>query len=308
MRFLSREHFELLKGLGIMAVLICHIGGYSGLTYFTPLGGIGVALFLFCSGYGLRCSYTDTGLKHFWKKKIIGVYSTYFLIELVTAFVFARNLKTIVLDLLLIRPAYSYGWYMQYLFGCYLIFWLVFKFIKRENIRIITLCSLSVCSFFVFDGLRGEQAFSFVAGVLTAMLGHNKAPRCKRTMVLSIIALFVSVVLLAVKQHPVVRQQNPYILTALDLLIKSLAAAGLIYLTYAIDFIEKYFGKVFSFFGKISYVLYLIHGYLIIIIRDDLLGNYIINSVVFAVVAIAVAYIVNLVVKSLQKHSIKYLV
>ena len=80
------------------------------------------ALFLFCSGYGLRCSYADAELKHFWKKKIIGVYCAYFLIEIVTAFVFARNFKTVVLDLLLIKPAYSYGWYMQYLFGCYIVF------------------------------------------------------------------------------------------------------------------------------------------------------------------------------------------
>ena len=148
MNFLSRQHFDILKGIAIMAVLICHIGGYSGITWFTPLGGIGVAIFLFCSGYGLSCSYEKTGLKNYWKKKVIGVYSTYFLIEVVTAIVFARNIKTIVLDLLLIKPVYRYGWYMPYLFGCYFIFWLVFKFIKQEKWKLFVLITLAVLSFF----------------------------------------------------------------------------------------------------------------------------------------------------------------
>lgn len=59
--FCSKSHFEVLKGIAILAVLISHAGNFSGKTWFTPLGGIGVALFLFCSGYGTYCTLSSGG-------------------------------------------------------------------------------------------------------------------------------------------------------------------------------------------------------------------------------------------------------
>jgi peptidoglycan/LPS O-acetylase OafA/YrhL len=66
---MSKEHFQYIKGLAILAVIIGHIGNFSGKARFTPLGGIGVALFLFCSGYGLTKSYEKNGLENYWMKK-----------------------------------------------------------------------------------------------------------------------------------------------------------------------------------------------------------------------------------------------
>lgn len=54
--FCSKQHFQILKGIAILVVMIGHCGNNSGVTWFTPLGGIGVAIFLFCSGYGIECS------------------------------------------------------------------------------------------------------------------------------------------------------------------------------------------------------------------------------------------------------------
>lgn len=53
----SKESFIYVKGIAILLVIISHIGNFSGKTWFTPLGGIGVAIFLFCSGYGVMSSY-----------------------------------------------------------------------------------------------------------------------------------------------------------------------------------------------------------------------------------------------------------
>lgn len=297
MLFLSHKHFELLKGIGILSVLISHIGGYSGLTWFTPLGGIGVAIFLFCSGYGLYCSYTKTGLQNFWKKKIVNVYSTYFLIEVITALLYSRSVMTVLLDLLLIRPAYCYGWYMQYLFGCYFVFFLVFKYVKNEKGQTFILSMLAILSFFCLDGLRGEQAFSFVGGILTALVLNKGEVHFKHGVFLAILSLVLSVGLLAVKQHPIIRQQPLYVLTLFNLLIKGGAAVSIIYLTYAIKCIYFIGDKLSLIFGKLSYVLYLVHGYLIVIISDSLLGNYLIDSIVFLAITLIVSYLVNILAK-----------
>ncbi len=300
MDYLSHKHFEILKGIAIIAVLICHIGGYSGKTWFTPLGGIGVALFLFCSGYGLYCSYKNSGLKNYWGKKICGVYSTYFLIEIIAALFFTRQIKTVVLDLLLIKPSYAYGWYMQYLFGCYFVFWLVFKFFKKENIRLFLLVVLAVSSFFVFDSLRGEQALSFVGGILTAALANKNKSHFKHGKLLAFFLLFFSILLLAIKQLPIIRQQHTYVLTLLDLFIKSFAAYSIVYLTYAIKFISKIGMSFFGFMGKISYSLYLIHGYSIYIISQNLLANYFVNSLVFVVISVVLAYVMEFFAKKIK--------
>lgn len=302
MPLLSQKHFELLKGIAIIAVLICHTGGYSGVTWFTPLGGIGVALFLFCSGYGLTCSYTKTDLKNFWKKKILSVYATYFFIEIIAAIVLSRSFKSIILDLLLIRPAYIHGWYMQYLFGCYFIFWAAFKFIRQERARLCILLTLSVISFFAFDGLRGEQAFTFVGGILTAEIVKKKELSLyKYYTVIAILLLVLSVALLATKQLPVIRQQNMYMLTFLDLLIKTFVAASIIYLTYAIKLIYKIGYAFFCFWGRISYSLYLVHGYLIFIMTNTIFGNYLIRSVIYSILSVATAYLVNILAKRLPR-------
>ena len=60
--FCDKNHFEILKGIAIVLVITCHMMGNSGVAWFTPLGGIGVAIFLFCSGYGVYYSlYKNRG-------------------------------------------------------------------------------------------------------------------------------------------------------------------------------------------------------------------------------------------------------
>lgn len=67
---LSRNNTQIIKGLAMIMILTQHICG-NWTNIFTPFGGIGVALFLFFSGFGLNQSYKKNGIKSFWKKKII---------------------------------------------------------------------------------------------------------------------------------------------------------------------------------------------------------------------------------------------
>lgn len=64
MKFLDRNSSSVAKGIGILFVMLCHFmsdfGG--GTVLFTPLGGIGVAIFLVLSGYGLNESWTLGGV------------------------------------------------------------------------------------------------------------------------------------------------------------------------------------------------------------------------------------------------------
>jgi uncharacterized membrane protein len=63
MKFLDRNSSSVAKGIGILFVMLCHfMGDFGGGTVLlTPLGGIGVAIFLILSGYGLNESWTRGG-------------------------------------------------------------------------------------------------------------------------------------------------------------------------------------------------------------------------------------------------------
>lgn len=58
--YCNREMTNIYKGIAILSVILCHFMGAfgRGITIFTPLGGIGVAIFLLLSGYGLNESWS----------------------------------------------------------------------------------------------------------------------------------------------------------------------------------------------------------------------------------------------------------
>lgn len=68
--FLEKYYTNELRGIAILLVIVHHVGLRLGDNVFTPLGGIGVALFLIISGYGLNESFKKNGNKSFWQKKL----------------------------------------------------------------------------------------------------------------------------------------------------------------------------------------------------------------------------------------------
>lgn len=62
--YFGRTNSQVMKGIAILAVILCHLMGAfgCGTTLFTPLGGIGVSIFLMLSAYGLNESYIGGGV------------------------------------------------------------------------------------------------------------------------------------------------------------------------------------------------------------------------------------------------------
>lgn len=62
--YFGRTNSQIMKGVAILAVILCHLMGTfgGGTTLFTPLGGIGVSIFLMLSAYGLNESYNRGGV------------------------------------------------------------------------------------------------------------------------------------------------------------------------------------------------------------------------------------------------------
>lgn len=264
--FFDRTHTNYIKGLAIFLVILAHMASKFGIRYFTPLGGTGVAMFLICSGYGLSESHKKKGLTNYWQKKIIYTWFPYFLIQSIVTIIstqfFSANFDftKYIKDILLINYQHPYGWYLQFAFLWYLIFYIVHKapFFDEVN-RIRVLSIISLVFIFVSNQLWAEQAFSIFVGIY---LSYKKDEvNIKDRYSVSFGWFLVGVLSLAAKQIDVIREL-PWVLANINqLLIKLPLALGLCLFIFQAQSLFK--NNMFVYLSKFSFSLYLIHGYTI---------------------------------------------
>lgn len=178
-QWMDRNYTTAIKGFSILTVIWAHSGAMLSVGGIQFIAGIGVALFLMCSGYGLEISYENNGLFNFWKKRLLGVCLPFWVVELVGLLITGGfSIKTYLLDFFFLNPATSYGWFMGYIVICYLIFYEIKRLIKDRKMQMIALFGLFVI-WFVSDSvlfanpdmpfLRARQMLSFPTGVWLAM-------------------------------------------------------------------------------------------------------------------------------------------
>lgn len=123
-QWMDRNYTTAIKGFSILTVVWAHSGAMLSVGRIQFVAGIGAALFLMCSGYGLEISYEKNGLKDFWRKRLIGVCLPFWIVELVGWLSTGTfSIKTYLLDFCFLKPATSYGWFMGlgYIVICYLV-------------------------------------------------------------------------------------------------------------------------------------------------------------------------------------------
>ena len=82
-QWMDRNYTTAIKGFSILTVVWAHSGAMLSVGGIQFVAGIGVALFLMCSGYGLEISYEKNGLEEFWKKRLLSVCLPFWVVELV---------------------------------------------------------------------------------------------------------------------------------------------------------------------------------------------------------------------------------
>lgn len=303
MLWMDKNHTTVYKGIAIVIIMLSHMAGdYTNLRFFTPLGGIGVSMFLVTSGYGLVKSHHKNGVSHFWAKRLKAVWIPYFLCETVAAVIFhSQTIVPYILDILIIYPQYAYGWYLQYILLCYFSFWVVYKFIP-ELYRIKVLCIISVLIFIFLPEIMAEQSFSFLAGVcLAEYSGYEKADKKKRILgawgLLMLGGLF-----LVIKQLPEIRSSSEFVMKFVQLGIKLPCGLFLLVFIYRVRIL--FYNKIWLYIGTISYEIYLVHGYIMTLFTENTLGNGIV--IVFLIMIISIAfYYMNLLIQKALKIKVR---
>ena len=178
-QWMDRNYTTAIKGFSILTVVWAHSGAMLSVGGIQFVAGIGVALFLMCSGYGLEISYEKNALKGFWRKRLLGVCLPFWVVELMGLSVTGTfTIKTYLFDFCFLKPATSYGWFMGYIVICYLIFYAVKRLIKDSRMQMLALFGVFAV-WFVLESvffanpdmpfLRARQILSFPAGVLLAV-------------------------------------------------------------------------------------------------------------------------------------------
>lgn len=255
---------------------------WTGGRLLTPLGGIGVAMFLITSGYGLNESYKRNGLNGFWKKRLGRVYLPYLFVAIIFAVVRHWNVQQCLLNFSCINSPY---WFITYIVGCYILFWSIsMKLPKYRNCIFIVVSTLTLL---YLPNLQAEQAFSFVSGIMFSAhkdrlfggLYHKKT-----YYGICLLSGLIGISFLALKQFPVIRNSASDVqMNIIQLLIKyPLAVFVLLSLNAAKPILRNPF---IYLAGLISYELYLVHYPFFVFIGDSLWP-----ALVLFVVSFALAY------------------
>lgn len=251
--FMSKSHTNICRAVAALIIIFQHVAGGFGLRYFTPLGGIGVAMFLILSGYGLNESFKHKGIGGgYWKTKIVRVLIPYILV----------CFMVVLCDTLAGVDVYIHHyWYLDIMLLWYLVFYALIKVPNLYVNRNLVLGLASICVFVVGsilnNGLWAEQAVSFFMGVW--MSDNYKKIKKKMTDIRVIIALLIiGVVLLGCKQISEIRAlEDTAMWQGIQLVMKVSVAVAFIGATYRLRHVFN--NQMIRIIGSISYELYLVH-------------------------------------------------
>ncbi len=154
---------------------------------------------------------------------------------------------------------------------------------------------LSIVSFFVLSEIRAEQSLSFLAGLI---FSEKKEKLKKLNWKTGSILIVFSVVFLAVKQTSIIRSAPQLIYNFVQLMIKLPCGIGVCGWIINID--KKVSLKFLDLVGKISYELYLVHGYVLSMVPINI-GGAIIFVLVSAIITIIFYYVVGVIKKQCGK-------
>jgi len=164
-----------LKGFYIITIVLMHlIQNYNVIGIIdkvSSLGGTGVHIFFFCSGFGLYLSQRKKELSYFefLKSKFFKIYIPYIIVVLIIAIVpftfdgsFNERISALASHLLLYKMfipefegSFSYPlWYMSTLFQFYLVFVVLYKVKKIISVRLFAaICFLISCAWWIITGM-----------------------------------------------------------------------------------------------------------------------------------------------------------
>ena len=272
-----------LKGILACMVLICHMHARVSLfssnilgTIFTAFGYLSVATFFFLSGYGLKeaASKKEHYVSNFPKKKLLPFFCICcftILIYLIRDICVGNdvNILTLVQSFLFGNTIVDNGWYLQTQLLFYIIFYLVYNFVKNKRSFALIFIIALYCVFCAVAKLSTtwyEASFCFPLGILysenkhkiNSILFKNKT----RHLISILCVLIVFIITLFFGNKPFLSECFRIPLK----LISSVFFCLLVLTTVTLINIKN---PITEFLGKISLEIYLLQGIFLNLFKEQ---------------------------------------
>ncbi|MEE1219267.1 MAG: acyltransferase family protein [Ruminococcus sp.] len=297
--YLSKENANSVKAICALGVVLHHITNevVCGALFspFQIIGFMMVAIFFFYSGYGLIFSLKNNPdyIKTFLSKRMVNIMIPYFL-ALVLYYIFylicgqGLNFAGLFTQFLGKDPIIRYSWFIIVLIYLYITFWVSFKVFKNKTISYFIFYTL--VSFWSIGFFLPHWSPSIVAFLLGALFANFKSFFDKLLLkkgwivIITSLVIFLSLVVLRMNCFGSVKTIISFLVSIVFcvLIISSLTRINI-------------HNRFLSFFGKISFEIYLYHGLMILIFNKlEFVKNnamlYILLTLLFTVIVSYLMY------------------
>lgn len=312
--YFSKRNFDAIKGYLALGVLVHHISqfrgvfGISSLEYiFMLLGSWCVGGFFMMSGYGLVRSYKTKGetyINGFFRKRFLPYYLEYCVVlagYVVFWLLFNGNvsIKDIFISLTFGSTLIAFGWYLQMLYVLYIMFFISFKFVKKDLLKIYVLAVELIIFIIVLRVIANPHALSVIPFLIGVLLGWFSDEvtgfMAKNKWMMSIICMILLFI------YAVIRLTG--LMHVDDKNIEAVTMLSTVYVDYVIVCYLTMFNNVkwpisnaiSDFLGRISYEMYIIQGIVLIS-----LNRYVNNTVFFIAFSVVLTIIAAVIINKLR--------
>ena len=253
---IDKKQQTAIRAICCIIVVLVHIPENHGNFIQDLIGSFGyiaVTLFFMMSSYGLKYSVEnkENYLKNFWKNRILILLIPFWIANFISMVI--RPSESILHNVMTVLGINNIS-FVTVLLGYYIVFWLIYKFIKNKKIKDYILCAIVLTYSLVgkiFNFQIGWQVESI--GFIYGILAYNILAKVKDNNAKFIISIVTSLILGILY----LKYKEIYMIgTWLLRVVLGLSVISTVY--FLLNKIEIE-GKIIKYIGNISYEIFLVH-------------------------------------------------
>lgn len=305
---LSKDNSSNIKGLLCILIFYHHFTGWfvdKGIIFYvlSHIGSFIVGVFFFLSAYGLIKAYPGDVKPTFLIKRLVKILVPYWICEAIYVLVslgfdipiqVTANTKQIALSAILANDLVEFSWFVGAILVSYIMFFIGKKVLPKISLSLKVAVLMLIFS--VICCKRLDYWTTFFAFPLGLIFGEKENKISLLSSAKRIAVIIVSAVLCAAAIVPKFygfNSGNDLLMNISDFFTSSLFAV----IVYFVASFVKIGNPVLSFFGKISYEVYLLQG-IAVRIANKVFGVQ--NSIPFFLLSFAALILLSYVVKNLS--------
>lgn len=276
---LSLKNTTEIKGISAVLIILTHcISAFGSDNYFLNqfcLGWLVVAVFFFLSGYGIAHGYKckENYFNGFLKTRFTKLLIPYLIANIIYIPVKIANgtdftPKYLLMCLIGQNSIVSFSWYVIAVFFMYLLFWISFRLFKRHNMLILVILmaaftALEVLLYTEKNDYWFISNLSFVFGIAYRLYDIDKIKKY-HIIPVCVVGFFGAALLIPVFNNIDLLSKLSY---AAYVISSNFQSAFFVLVVISVVPIFQFNNIVSDFLGKISYEIYLYHGFFIFIFQ-----------------------------------------